>query len=85
MADKRIDNYLVLNNPVTNQLFWKMQVHQSGTLTITDIHGKEVLVYKLTAGTDWITHDVSAWDAGSYYAHFVAQNGDVLRRKLIKI
>ena len=85
LAEKHIDNYLILNNPVSNQLFWKMQVPQSGTLTITDIHGKEVLVYKLTAGTDWITHDVSAWDAGSYYAHFVAQNGDVLRRKLIKI
>ena len=85
VAEKHIDNYLVLNNPVTNQLFWKMQVPQSGTLKITDIQGKEVLVYILTAGTDWITHDVSDWEAGSYYAYFLGQNGDVLRRKLIKI
>ena len=62
-----------------------MQVPQSGTLTITDIQGKEVLSYNVKADTDWVTHDVSAWEAGTYYAHFVAQNGDVLRRKLIKI
>ena len=55
---------------MSNQLFWKMQIPQSGTLTITDIQGKEVLSYNVKADTDWVTHDVSAWEAGTYSATF---------------
>lgn len=85
LSEKHIDNYLVVTNPVNNQLYWKMQVPQSGELKVTDVQGKEVLTYKLTATTEWVLNDVSHWQSGTYFLSFTAPNGEVLRRKVVKM
>jgi hypothetical protein len=85
VSEKHIDNFLVVSNPVGNQLHWRMQLPQSGTLSVIDIHGKEVMNQRLSATSTWMTSDVSEWSKGTYYLTFTASNGDVLRRKVVKL
>ncbi len=85
VSEKHIDNFLVVSNPVRNQLHWRMQVPQAGNLVVTDIQGKEVLSYALAAASSWVINDVSNWTQGAYYLTFTAGNGEVLRRKIVKL
>ena len=85
VSEQHIDNFLVVSNPVGNQLHWRMQVPQAGNLVVTDIQGKEVLSYALEAASSWVINDVSNWTQGAYYLTFTAGNGEVLRRKVVKL
>ncbi len=85
VTEKIANNYLVMSNPIQNQLNWKMQLPVSGTLRIIDATGKEVFVEHITPGTAWHTTDVSMWAKGAYYASFTATDGQVIRKKLVKI
>ncbi|PCJ64536.1 MAG: hypothetical protein COA58_12400 [Bacteroidetes bacterium] len=85
LSEKSINNFLVVGNPVNNQLTWKMQLPQDGKLTVTDIQGKKVLEMNVSATQNWIRNDVSHWSNGTYYISFYASNGGVLRRKIVKL
>ncbi len=85
VSENHIDNFLVVSNPVGNELHWRMQLPQAGDLVVSDIQGKEVLNYKLTATSSWVVNDVSNWSRGTYYLTFTAGNGAVLRRKVVKL
>jgi len=80
-----MDNFIVVSNPVANQLFWKMQVPQKGVLSVTDLQGKEMLSYTTEASNEWIVNDVSMWSQGTYYLSFISANGDIVRRKVVKL
>jgi hypothetical protein len=85
VSENHIDNFLVVSNPVNNQLHWRMQLPQAGELTVSDIQGKEVLNYQLSATATWVQHEVSNWSKGTYYLTFTGSNGVVLRRKVVKL
>ena len=85
VAEQHIDNFLVVGNPINHRLYWRMQLPQSGVLTITDIRGKTVLESSIEATQTWNQSDVSHWSKGTYYLSFYASNGDVLRRKVVKL
>jgi hypothetical protein len=74
-----------VSNPIANQLYWKMQVPQKGVLRVTDIQGKDMLNYTTEASNEWIVNDVSMWSQGTYYLSFISANGDVVRRKVVKL
>jgi len=80
-----MDNFIVVSNPIANQLYWKMQVPQKGVLRVTDIQGKDMLNYTTEASNEWIVNDVSMWSQGTYYLSFISANGDVVRRKVVKL
>ena len=85
VSERHMDNFLVVSNPVNNQLHWKMQLPQSGTLVATDIQGKIVLTTNIDATQSWNNNDVSHWSKGTYYVSFRGANGDILRRKVVKL
>ena len=85
VTEKLANNYLVMSNPIDNQLHWRMQLPVAGTLRVIDAQGKEVFVQDVLAGSEWYTSDVSDWSMGAYYASFTTADGQVVRRKLIKM
>lgn len=85
VTDKLANNYLLMSNPIDNQLQWKMQLPVSGTLRVTDATGKEVHTQHIVPSSEWYTSDVSGWAKGAYYASFTAADGQVIRKKLIKM
>ncbi|MDB4173360.1 T9SS type A sorting domain-containing protein [Bacteroidia bacterium] len=84
VTERLADNYMVMTNPVENQLQWKMQIPMAGTFSIADAHGREVFVYQTEASNTWKTADVSHWNSGVYYVSFITDSGQVIRRKIIK-
>lgn len=85
VTEKLANNYLVMSNPINNQLHWKMQLPVSGTLRIIDATGKEVHTQQIVPSSEWYTSDVSDWAKGAYYASFTTTDGQVIRKKLIKM
>jgi hypothetical protein len=85
VAEQHINNFLVVSNPINNRLHWRMQLPQGGVLTVTDIQGKVVLESTIEASQSWNQSDASHWSKGTYYLSFYTSNGDVLRRKVVKL
>jgi len=44
-----------------------------------------MLNYTTEASNEWIVNDVSMWSQGTYYLSFISANGDVVRRKVVKL
>lgn len=85
VTEKLANNYLVMSNPIDNELHWKMQLPVAGILRIIDATGKEVHVQQIVSSSEWYTSDVGNWAKGAYYASFTTTNGQVIRKKLIKM
>jgi hypothetical protein len=85
ITEKLANNYLVMTNPIENQMHWKMQLPIAGILRVMDLHGKEVFTEQVKPSSEWYTTDVSSWINGVYYASFTTGDGQVIRRKLMKM
>lgn len=85
VSDIVVQNHLVIANPVSQVLNWKLISPQAGTFTLTDMHGKEVMQEKETQSRGWRRYDVSSLPGGMYYAIFTTSSNKVIRRKLLKL
>lgn len=83
--DLQFSNQLIINNPVNNILYWKMQVPTNGRFELRDIQGKLVYDEKIVVTQSWVQSDVSVLTKGTYYASFYGENGGVVRRKIVKM
>lgn len=85
VTEKLANNYLVMSNPIDNQLSWKMQLPIAGTLRVMDATGKEFFAQEIVPTNQWMTSDVTGWATGVYYATFTTKDGQVIRRKVMKM
>jgi len=83
--DYKIENYLIINNPVNNLLYWKLQTPANGFLELRDVQGKLMINQVVSSNQSWIQNDVSNLSRGTYYAAFTSDNGQVVRRKIVKM
>ncbi len=85
ISQKLTNNYLVMSNPVTNLLHWKMQLPVAGVLRIIDAQGSEVFFKEVNLNSHWHDVEVSNWASGAYFATFSTFEGQIVRKKLIKL
>lgn len=85
VSEKLTNNYLVMSNPMANIVHWKMQLPASGVLRIIDAQGSEVFSEQMAPSSHWRTIEVSSWASGAYFAIFSSSEGQILRKKLIKL
>ena len=85
VSESRIDNFLIVTNPVNNIMHWKMQLPQNGKLQVRNIQGQLIHDEFVSQTNQWIQTDVSHWAKGTYYVSFLANNGDIVRRKIVKM
>ncbi len=78
-------NKLIVGNPISSTLHWKLESARSGVFNVTDIQGKQILNQQVIANANWHLLGVSSWKPGTYFVSFTDTKGVVVRTKVLKL